>query len=143
MKLDHENTVLITPHVLLLPALISTKKEASDRQNKNYMKLTERPYPLVVLCVLFFLPSIFCDEIKMHVVDDLGQNVSQAEVTIAFIGYIQGSGKTNNGSTDGNGDFKAKGSAAHSVFLVANKPCLLYTSPSPRDRTRSRMPSSA
>ena len=24
-----------------------------------------------------------------------------------------------------------------------NRPCLLYTSPSPRDRTRSRMPSSA
>ena len=24
-----------------------------------------------------------------------------------------------------------------------NEPCLLYTSPSPRDRTRSRMPSSA
>ena len=30
--------------------------------------------------------------------------------------------------------------------FIANKltiPCLLYTSPSPRDRTRSRMPSSA
>ena len=27
--------------------------------------------------------------------------------------------------------------------LVEFKPCLLYTSPSPRDRTRSRMPSSA
>ena len=27
--------------------------------------------------------------------------------------------------------------------LVRNMPCLLYTSPSPRDRTRSRMPSSA
>ena len=26
---------------------------------------------------------------------------------------------------------------------TANKVCLLYTSPSPRDRTRSRMPSSA
>ena len=26
---------------------------------------------------------------------------------------------------------------------AANKACLLYTSPSPRDRTRSRMPSSA
>ena len=26
---------------------------------------------------------------------------------------------------------------------VMNKACLLYTSPSPRDRTRSRMPSSA
>ena len=29
------------------------------------------------------------------------------------------------------------------VDLVRHKPCLLYTSPSPRDRTRSRMPSSA
>ena len=27
--------------------------------------------------------------------------------------------------------------------IVHNKYCLLYTSPSPRDRTRSRMPSSA
>ena len=35
---------------------------------------------------------------------------------------------------------------AHQVALTANasaKACLLYTSPSPRDRTRSRMPSSA
>ena len=29
------------------------------------------------------------------------------------------------------------------VNLPAQGPCLLYTSPSPRDRTRSRMPSSA
>ena len=29
------------------------------------------------------------------------------------------------------------------VFGFITKPCLLYTSPSPRDRTRSRMPSSA
>ena len=27
--------------------------------------------------------------------------------------------------------------------FAPNMPCLLYTSPSPRDRTRSRMPSSA
>ena len=27
--------------------------------------------------------------------------------------------------------------------IIMNPPCLLYTSPSPRDRTRSRMPSSA
>ena len=27
--------------------------------------------------------------------------------------------------------------------FLSNEPCLLYTSPSPRDRTRSRMPSSA
>ena len=29
------------------------------------------------------------------------------------------------------------------AFLIATGDCLLYTSPSPRDRTRSRMPSSA
>ena len=32
--------------------------------------------------------------------------------------------------------------AVHDV-LIQKKHCLLYTSPSPRDRTRSRMPSSA
>ena len=30
-----------------------------------------------------------------------------------------------------------------SVSILGHKACLLYTSPSPRDRTRSRMPSSA
>ena len=29
------------------------------------------------------------------------------------------------------------------LFVMKNYTCLLYTSPSPRDRTRSRMPSSA
>jgi hypothetical protein len=29
------------------------------------------------------------------------------------------------------------------LYSARNKTCLLYTSPSPRDRTRSRMPSSA
>ena len=28
-------------------------------------------------------------------------------------------------------------------YFMLNKPCLLYTSPSPRDRQKSRMPSSA
>jgi hypothetical protein len=86
------------------------------------MKLTERPFLFFSLSILFFLQSIFGDEIKMHVVDDLGQGVAQAQATIAFIGYFQGSGETYNGSTDGSGDFKANGSAEHSVFLVANKP---------------------
>ena len=31
----------------------------------------------------------------------------------------------------------------HALALHTYTPCLLYTSPSPRDRTRSRMPSSA
>ena len=31
----------------------------------------------------------------------------------------------------------------HEIAMTHPDPCLLYTSPSPRDRTRSRMPSSA
>ena len=31
----------------------------------------------------------------------------------------------------------------HSAYIGGSYSCLLYTSPSPRDRTRSRMPSSA
>ena len=38
-------------------------------------------------------------------------------------------------------NFKVFKDLLHGVFLVRD--CLLYTSPSPRDRTRSRMPSSA
>ena len=35
------------------------------------------------------------------------------------------------------------GRLKHRHAKRGDKPCLLYTSPSPRDRTRSRMPSSA
>ena len=33
--------------------------------------------------------------------------------------------------------------AIHYLEMILERDCLLYTSPSPRDRTRSRMPSSA
>ena len=36
-----------------------------------------------------------------------------------------------------------KKGAVSKALIVRTKNCLLYTSPSPRDRTRSRMPSSA
>ena len=39
-------------------------------------------------------------------------------------------------------DLKDKSSMAD-FMIIASGTCLLYTSPSPRDRTRSRMPSSA
>ena len=39
--------------------------------------------------------------------------------------------------------FRKQGLAKKLLRLVREKTCLLYTSPSPRDRTRSRMPSSA
>ena len=40
-------------------------------------------------------------------------------------------------------DFESIGKGPAHLFRYAYKSCLLYTSPSPRDRTRSRMPSSA
>ena len=39
--------------------------------------------------------------------------------------------------------FKTLNEAAPKKAILASNTCLLYTSPSPRDRTRSRMPSSA
>ena len=46
--------------------------------------------------------------------------------------------------TNQDGLFQKLGSQSfETVFNVKNTICLLYTSPSPRDRTRSRMPSSA
>ena len=42
------------------------------------------------------------------------------------------------------GDFADKpNDNIRAAFIGINRGCLLYTSPSPRDRTRSRMPSSA
>ena len=46
------------------------------------------------------------------------------------------------------GGYATQGQAVSAPYAEANikaaeKTCLLYTSPSPRDRTRSRMPSSA
>ena len=41
------------------------------------------------------------------------------------------------------GNQRAKIDAYEGSLLAVLKTCLLYTSPSPRDRTRSRMPSSA
>ena len=38
---------------------------------------------------------------------------------------------------------KVQDNLGENAFIIEIKNCLLYTSPSPRDRTRSRMPSSA
>ena len=58
--------------------------------------------------------------------------------TFSVEGTVTGVELTANGGT-----INAVGNAGRygKVFLTWN--CLLYTSPSPRDRTRSRMPSSA
>ena len=57
--------------------------------------------------------------------------------------FLQGRGKDKNiqGATDLE-DFVGKLERPRRILMMV-KACLLYTSPSPRDRTRSRMPSSA
>ena len=49
----------------------------------------------------------------------------------------------NPGRTSPTTDALLPGQAAQLAFVDAFDPCLLYTSPSPRDRQKSRMPSSA
>ena len=45
--------------------------------------------------------------------------------------------------TEGVTSYKDLGDKNNRVIVLVHGACLLYTSPSPRDRTRSRMPSSA
>ena len=53
------------------------------------------------------------------------------------------SNASNNTATNLAAGVPTSGAISFSDFYSQAKDCLLYTSPSPRDRTRSRMPSSA
>ena len=81
---------------------------------------------------------------------------SQTFTGLATTAQIEGTGLTVDVTTDGNGTVTTvavnAGGTTYQVgevitiagtLLGGTSPCLLYTSPSPRDRTRSRMPSSA
>ena len=64
-------------------------------------------------------------------------------------GPIRGSRKVHVGAQSGSGvrvamrEIDLEGGEPSIRVYDTSGPCLLYTSPSPRDRTRSRMPSSA
>ena len=63
--------------------------------------------------------------VKLGIVDEAGAVLAKAEESVSFDGYRT--------------PILTTVLKAAQAFLA----CLLYTSPSPRDRTRSRMPSSA
>ena len=86
---------------------------------KRIASVTEKIVPF--MAVLYLLACIYIILINLTLVDDaISLIISQAFNPKAIgVGGIIG------------------------VLLVGFKSCLLYTSPSPRDRTRSRMPSSA
>ena len=88
--------------------------------------------------------------VAVHALNDVTLNVEKKEFT-AIVGP-SGSGKTTMlnilGGLDkpSSGFIKIEGTdifKLKSSELIDYRLCLLYTSPSPRDRTRSRMPSSA
>ena len=60
---------------------------------------------------------------------------------------VSGAGKTEDGLVQYNEEVNKLGDDLRELYetirVNVDEDCLLYTSPSPRDRTRSRMPSSA
>ena len=80
--------------------------------------------------------------VKEDLTPELGGKLETGPHTIDFTG--QGSGAVFGGpsGTYANSMFIHHDASSNTSF-IDDKSCLLYTSPSPRDRTRSRMPSSA
>ena len=80
--------------------------------------------------------------------DEIVNSVTQ-RVDVAVMG-LEGVDRVSSTATEGSGvvtvelkDFADAQTVKDDIQSAIDKLCLLYTSPSPRDRTRSRMPSSA
>ena len=72
----------------------------------------------------------------------LGQEVTRKDIATVAECSVQNIGMILNNSKGVDQTLTAKRHAAVADYLKVN-PCLLYTSPSPRDKRQSRMPSSA
>ena len=85
----------------------------------------------LTLCMLLGHGTAFADH-------PVRERDPTAMVAIAEGGFIRGSGAETRRA-----DERPRRTIYLNAIMIQTHPCLLYTSPSPRDRTRSRMPSSA
>ena len=69
--------------------------------------------------------------------------IKSQKAVLFNLNTILGPCENTNGKLEKNNDFELSGSLVLSTNFRRPKPCLLYTSPSPRDLSTSRMPSSA
>ena len=91
----------------------------------------------ILIYILSFLLLISCSKIHRHAEKS---SIPEKEPRKERVYFTYGL-KSKKGSESGDEYIVQKGDTLYSISLIYD--CLLYTSPSPRDRTRSRMPSSA
>ena len=72
----------------------------------------------------------------------LGQEIRDDEIVSRF-GRVRAPTQRHKKSKLEHGEDEDNSAPGSSLKITGSRTCLLYTSPSPRDRTRSRMPSSA
>ena len=82
----------------------------------------------------------FTEGSNIKILDRDGITVIEGTVNGVISDVTTGSSTYLSQDTSGGGDLLLEDGAG---LLLETKPCLLYTSPSPRDRQKSRMPSSA
>ena len=101
-------------------------------------------------CIIFLL-AILCSNVNLFAQSEISGTVynknNECVCSVTITLYCESnSSSTYEVMTDEEGYFEFKNIEEGNYFLVASKDgytCLLYTSPSPRDATLSRMPSSA
>ena len=101
------------------------------------IKLANQSHPDLILCDVK-MPEMDGMEIK----EILNKESSTASIPFVFLSALSAASIKSSGLEMGADDYITK-SVDLLELITRIKVCLLYTSPSPRDRTRARMPSSA
>ena len=86
--------------------------------------------------------------VDLPIIDDIGSAITTYDITVSVDAGLIGTATTATGTTDEaiiNSDVftNLTDGALTVTYTITPYTCLLYTSPSPRDATLSRMPSSA